>query len=113
MEFAEKTLGEKMMKTANPLVLQVIDQLDAAIVPKSNNIGTNKKLWDAYCSEWHDSADWVQKMACQVGMQADLQTLGDEWSSRREKDEIVMEFIRPYITDLSRVAEIGVGGGLG
>jgi hypothetical protein len=111
MEFAEKTLGEKMMKAANPLVLQVIDQLDAAIVPKSNNVGTNKKLWDTYCREWNDSAEWVQKMAGQVGMQSDLQTLGDEWSSRREKDEIIAEFIHPHITDMSRVAEIGVGGG--
>ena len=66
MEFAEKTLAEKSMQSANPLVLQVIDQLDAAIVPKSNNIRTNQKLWDTYCREWTETADWVQKMASQV-----------------------------------------------
>ena len=111
MEFAQKTLGEKAMSTANPLVLQLVDQLDAAIVPRSSNVGTNRKLWDTYCREWTASADWVQKMAEQVGMAADLQTLGDEWSSRREKDEILHEFIYPYISEFSRVAEVGVGGG--
>ena len=45
-------------------------------------------------------------------MASDLQTLGDEWSSRREKDEIINEFITPYVTESSRVAEIGVGGGI-
>jgi hypothetical protein len=44
-------------------------------------------------------------------MESDLKILGDEWSNRIDKDEIISTCVYPFITSSSRVAEIGVGGG--
>jgi len=118
MQQAEKYLSEKTSSAANPLVSQMLKELDKAVVyNNTNNITTNQKLWDNYSREWNvsnnkqDINDWVLKMASNVGMNSDIQALGDEWAPRSHTLEIINEFIYPYINDSSIVAEIGVGGG--
>lgn len=112
MQEAEKLLAETTSAAANPLVAQLLKDLDKAVVyNNTNNISTNQKLWDNYSREWNTKNDWVQRMASNVGMQNDLSTLGDEWAPRDHTMNIINSFIYPYINDNSIVAEIGVGAG--
>ncbi len=37
--------------------------------------------------------------------------LGEEWSDKLSFDQVIQEYIRPYVSDKSKVLEIGVGGG--
>lgn len=50
-------------------------------------------------------------MASDVGMTERLTYIGDEWAPREHTTEVIDDFILPYISDQSKVAEIGVGGG--
>lgn len=104
-------------KPANPLVNQLLAELDKSVVySESSNIHTNIKLWDNYSREWNKSddkiskQDWVLEMAANVAMQDDVEVLGDEWSPRKDVKEVIEMFIAPYINK-KIVAEIGVGGG--
>ncbi len=112
MNIAEETLANITTKKQNPLVHQLLQQLDNSVVyNNNNNINTNRKLWDNYCIEWNNDIEWVQKMASNVHMENDLKVLGDEWSTRQDKDFIFNHFILPYLHNDYKVAEIGVGGG--
>jgi len=120
MQEAEKLLAEKTGAASNPLVSQMLKELDKAVVYNNTNLSTNQKLWDNYSREWSKSKnnnnnneinDWVLKMASNVGMSDDLDCLGDEWAPRSDTLEIINNFIYPYIDNSSIVAEIGVGGG--
>lgn len=37
--------------------------------------------------------------------------LGEEWSDPGSFNQVLNEYIRPYISDKSKVLEIGIGGG--
>lgn len=70
MQDAEELFCKKANSSANPLVSQLLSQLDQAVVYSvSGNIITNKKLWDNYSIEWKDGCvPWVEKMAKDVDM---------------------------------------------
>ena len=112
MQEAEHFLSQKTNTSSNPFLIQVLNELDKAVVySKTGNISTNKKLWENYSKEWLPQELWVKKMAKQVCMEEDLQTVGDEWAPRKDTLEIIQSYIMPFITNESTVAEIGVGGG--
>ncbi|CAM9669585.1 unnamed protein product [Chrysoparadoxa australica] len=83
------------------------------VYPDAGNFETNRKLWDIYAQEWSVGTDWVQSMAAgsAKGEAMALHLVGDEWSPRADLMEVVEQFILPYITPSSCVAEIGSGGG--
>lgn len=116
MQEIERLLS-KRTKPSNPLVSQLLAELDKSVVyTESSNINTNIKLWDNYSREWNKGTeknirqDWVLEMASHVAMQNDLEVLGDEWSPRKDVKEVINLFITPFV-DRKVVAEIGVGGG--
>jgi len=113
MQEVEKALAEKTGAAANPLVSQMLKELDKAVVYNNTNLSTNQKLWDNYSREWSkknndniEINDWVLKMASNVGMSDDLDCLGDEWAPRSATLEIINNFIYPYINNSSIVAGI-------
>ncbi|KAG5184383.1 methyltransferase type 12 [Tribonema minus] len=65
MEQAEEQLAERAQASASPMIANLIKSLGQAIVyyPDAGNLDTNRKLWDAYASEWSQDASWVQDMA--------------------------------------------------
>lgn len=112
LQQVEEFLEDKINKGSNPLILQLISQLDKAVVySNGGNVSTNKKLWNNYSNEWKVESSWVQKMANNVGMKDDLKVLGDEWASREDTTYIIENYIYPFIHQSFKIAEIGVGGG--
>lgn len=107
--------------TALQLVLRNLS--DALVYTDSNNIDTNKKLWNQYAANYYNTAtttnthspqpqQWVQKMAAQVGRTADeLQLIGDEWSDVQSLDRCLTRWLYPLLSESSVVGEIGSGGG--
>jgi SAM-dependent methyltransferase len=117
-------------KPANQLVLRTIRELSAAFVyPEPSNVETNRKLWDEYAGAWEGNSTggnstggnsgesgggcpaWLQKMGAQVGGRA-LVHVGDEWSDEPSLQQVLEEFVFPYLgrRDLA-CCEIGSGGG--
>ena len=37
--------------------------------------------------------------------------LGEEWSDKVSFNQVIQEYIRPFVSDKSKVLEIGIGGG--
>lgn len=102
-------------KPANQLVLRTIRELSAAFVyPEPTNVETNRKLWDEYAGAWGKSdCAWLEKMGAQVGGR-DLVHVGDEWSDEHSLQQVLEEFVYPYLgSETARLAccEIGSGGG--
>ena len=104
---------QRKRPSANPLLLSMLASLNDAVVytPGSGNIQTNARLWNSYSESYDAKPEWLQTMASQVGMEADLQCLGDEWAPREHTLEVIREFILPYLQEGCVVGEIGVGGG--
>ena len=67
-----------------------------------------------YAKEWSPETDWVKKMADNLGEEwtaENLTFVGDEWSDRASLFQVIDDFIVPWVTADSEVAEVGVGGG--
>ena len=76
------------------------------------NIEHNRALWNRYAKTWDKKRIPVENPDIDEDQRsAYLTYLGDEWGRRSDVDKIVEEYIYPYITQDSVVAEIGVGGG--
>lgn len=59
MQDLEEILERKTTMASNPLVVQLLQQLDQAVVYSSGgNASINKKLWDNYSREWGADAEW-------------------------------------------------------
>lgn len=111
------------MREGKEMVLKVVQSLGSALVyPDSDNIDTNRKLWDCYAREWGPDEKWVQKIACGddkttqdiAGSNTNtLHCLGDEWSDTQDLEYVIDHFIHPYLAapEPVVVAEIGSGGG--
>ena len=79
-----------------------------------DNLAYNRELWELYARSWDDVGFRETQLDPQVPPSVharDLRVLGEEWSASADIDSIVAEFIAPFVSPESRVAEIGVGGG--
>ena len=77
------------------------------------NFEHNRELWNRYARSWNKATvpiDVVEEVR-ENDRQSYLQHLGDEWGRPRDVDRIVADYIYPYISEESIVAEIGSGGG--
>ena len=76
------------------------------------NIEHNRALWNRYANTWDKKRIPVENPDIgEDGRSVYLTCMGDEWGRRSDVDKIVEEYIYPYVTPQSVVAEIGVGGG--
>jgi SAM-dependent methyltransferase len=85
--------------------------LDPAVLLAATptNVEANRALWDAYATYWR-LKDAALGSADVRGV-AQHRVPGEEWGSPDEIRAVLEEFLLPYVTDASVVAEIGVGGG--
>ena len=89
----------------------------------TDNVQTNKKLWDAYAANWNPREPWVRIIAEENGRGKELLRIGDELSSKEDIELVFNDIFRPTIaatqdgSDSSRnrsivsACEIGSGEG--
>jgi SAM-dependent methyltransferase len=76
------------------------------------NVEYNRALWDWYARSWDKKRVNIENPDVGEDQRSSYLTyLGDEWGRSSDVDKIVEEYIYPYVTQDSVVAEIGVGGG--
>ncbi len=78
---------------------------------KLPNFDYNKGLWNRYAKGWNKKKVCIQNT--DIGDEergSYLKYLGDEWGRIADVEKIIAEYIYPFITKESVVAEIGVGG---
>ena len=86
--------------------------VSASLLSDPGNVQTNKRLWNEYASNWSADEPWVQSLASEAGNGGELRYVGDGWSSCKELDEVVTDFISPYLSARGGiVADVGCGGG--
>ncbi|KAM3573084.1 hypothetical protein VYU27_004953 [Nannochloropsis oceanica] len=118
-------------KEGTSMVQGLIQALSGAMVYTDvGNLETNRRLWNRYAEEWHEgdkasrcnttSSTWVQEMAAHTSKTSKkmphdtpqhITVVGEEWSSQEDLEEVLHEFLLPYLTPEGVVAEVGVGGG--
>src|SRR5215510_10990013 len=78
----------------------------------TSNVEYNRKLWDGYAKSWSKSTVEIENPdVTKEGADSYLRYIGDEWGRVADVEQIVGEFIAPFVTGTSVVAEIGSGGG--
>jgi ubiquinone/menaquinone biosynthesis C-methylase UbiE len=95
-------------------VAKLVQSLAPCVSYKESNLEANRKVWNMYAKDWSPETEWVKKMAGNLGEEwttENLSFIGDEWSDRASLLQVIDEFIAPWISQESEVAEIGVGGG--
>lgn len=79
-----------------------------------SNYENAKAYWDKYV-KWHernvDTLVIERTVSSEQERKLYIEYLGDEWGRKSDVEKIVMEYIYPFITKESIVAEIGSGGG--
>ena len=112
MEKVEELLQKQTAAATSPAITSLIQSLSSALVYNDpGNVETNRRLWNAYCSDWSPDKAWVQTMASHVSMGGSLEFVGDEWSTGDELRQVLDDFVYPYLEPSSVIAEIGSGGG--
>lgn len=77
-----------------------------------DNFSDNKNLWDKYAKKWHLRNYLVEnKSISQDSYNSYLEFVGDEWATKEDVLDVIDQYIDPYISHTSNVAELGVGGG--
>jgi SAM-dependent methyltransferase len=67
----------------------------------------NKHLWDDYAKYWDKDNIPVED---ETVTQYSAELLGDEWGRKTDVEEVIADFIYPYVDQSKVVAEIGSGG---
>jgi len=111
-EIEDILLSPTQQEKQNPL-LHLIQQLSPAVVyTESTNFDTNKKLWNNYAREWTENVPWVLSMKNNLpNNDQSLSLIGDEWSDTQHLEQVLQEFLFPFIHGEAVVGEIGSGGG--
>lgn len=102
------------------MLRRLLRQVKQVTMPRStSNFAYNQKRWDRYARRWsRNKRRWARAPQLYVedpqvtreSLPSYLTHLGDEWGTKADVDRIVDEYILPYVTAQSVVAEIGVGG---
>lgn len=80
--------------------------------PHHENVAYNRDTWDRYADGWNPRRVTVEDPLIPADERtAAIRILGDEWGNRADVEQVVRDFITPYVNGASRVAEIGSGGG--
>ncbi|HEY9712158.1 MAG TPA: class I SAM-dependent methyltransferase [Chroococcales cyanobacterium] len=79
---------------------------------KLSNLEYNKKIWDGYAKWWtKEGVNLEDKSVSAADKDEYLKYLGDEWGVAKDVDQIVEQYIYPYISPQMVAGEIGTGGG--
>lgn len=81
---------------------------------RTSNVEYNRAIWDRYAKNWYRKRKKMRQVEDGIAPEAVssyLDHLGDEWGRKADTEQVVAEYLRPYVTPESVVAEIGVGGG--
>jgi SAM-dependent methyltransferase len=73
-----------------------------------------KEFWSEFAREWRPEKakmPFLEPDEAEAYIEQHVTHLGDEWSIREDLDEVLDEFVYPYVDSASRALEIGVGGG--
>jgi SAM-dependent methyltransferase len=80
-----------------------------------DNVAYNRKLWDWYARTWEDDPAFREQQADVRPRSAEdasrLSGLGGEWGTPRDLQQVLSEFLDPFLDSDSVVGEIGSGGG--
>lgn len=77
-----------------------------------SNIEYNKHLWDNYAKDWATDRILIENSEIvEDKKESYIERLGDEWGTKDDVNNIIEEYIFPYINKGSIAGEIGVGGG--
>lgn len=80
--------------------------------PDSMNLEHNRAIWTLYAKTWRKKDIRIQNVdVTEDERDSYITDLGDEWGRLSDLEDIISDYIYPYVTDQSLVAEIGVGGG--
>ena len=75
------------------------------------NFESNREFWDHYAKHWNKCSVFVENSdISEEEKESYIKYLGDEWGRVEDVVRIVVEYIDPFITQDSVVAELGVGG---
>ncbi|MHC5855597.1 class I SAM-dependent methyltransferase [Nostoc sp.] len=76
-----------------------------------SNLEINRNFWDEYAKQWSKYNFQIPNdQISQPEKDSSINYLGDEWGTAEDVEEIISEYIFPFLTKNSTVAEIGVGG---
>ncbi|MBW4574225.1 MAG: class I SAM-dependent methyltransferase [Aphanothece sp. CMT-3BRIN-NPC111] len=77
-----------------------------------SNFERNRDFWDYYAKRWNKHNIFIENQSIsEEEKESYIKYLGDEWGRVEDVNKIVEEYITPFITQDSVVAEVGVGGG--
>lgn len=77
-----------------------------------SNVEINQEFWNNYAKKWDKSQVILGNQKITDDERDNyINYLGDEWATVEDAVNIVSEYITPFISQDSTVAEIGVGGG--
>jgi ubiquinone/menaquinone biosynthesis C-methylase UbiE len=93
-------------------LVKCILKLEKPLPSKSSNFEYNQVFWNRHAKSWDKTRDPVENPDIPEYERVNyINYLGDEWGKVSDVSQIVTEYIYPYISKESIVAEIGVGGG--
>jgi len=107
-------LFEKFIHKSNDNIPQPADPAGQATERQPNvleNFDYNKQMWDGYAEWWTKEKVIVEDATIVQNREERLKYLGDEWGISADVDEILNEFVLPYIKNTDVIGEIGSGGG--
>jgi SAM-dependent methyltransferase len=98
-------ISNQQIKKVKKIVKKMLGQsIDSSL----SNVEYNKKLWNKYAKEWQSTDIPFEDLK---STKKEAQFLGDEWGNLKAVDQVIKEYIDPYINKQSVVGEIGTGGG--
>ncbi len=78
---------------------------------KQSNVEYNRALWNRYARSWNKKNAYIENECINDEGRIDyLQYLGDEWGNVDDTQQVIDDYISPYLSVNKIVAEIGVGG---
>jgi len=77
----------------------------------TDNVAYNRDLWDRYADDWQADPTFRIRAADVPDEASKVQTLGEEWGTIGDMEAVLAEWVLPFVTAESVVAEVGVGGG--
>jgi SAM-dependent methyltransferase len=78
----------------------------------TDNVAHNRALWNRYAIGWNKETIGLQQNEKNDNdFRCSIRHLGDEWGSPSHVDDILEDFLFPYLIQTAKAIEIGVGGG--
>jgi SAM-dependent methyltransferase len=89
--------------------------LDRFVLPRLGNVQGNRRLWDSYADAWRKDEAYLDidlsAEDASAWREQHVRLVGDEWGTPDDVDQVLEDFVFPYVREDMTVAEIGIGGG--